>query len=90
MIKKQTRVKLKRKSKAWKQLVKDVFERDKYQCQICDSKFLHHMLAPHHIKSFGSGGSDEKNNLIPLCASCHFKIHNGEIILKKIKYKEEV
>jgi len=29
----------------------------------------------HHVKTRGSGGSDEAHNLMPLCAWCHQKIH---------------
>lgn len=29
----------------------------------------------HHVKTRGSGGTDEAHNLMPLCAWCHTKIH---------------
>lgn len=43
----------------------------------------------HHIKSRGSGGSDEVHNLIPLCRSCHIEIHKGrnKFIDKRPKLK---
>lgn len=33
-------------------------------------------VAPAHIKSRGSGGSDESSNLLSLCLSCHQQQHN--------------
>lgn len=30
----------------------------------------------HHIKSRGSGGSDDKNNLIPVCKTHHCEFHS--------------
>lgn len=30
----------------------------------------------HHIKNFGSGGSNHPNNLIPLCRRHHRMVHN--------------
>jgi 5-methylcytosine-specific restriction endonuclease McrA len=33
----------------------------------------------HHIKSRGSGGGDEADNLVALCFVCHRKAHDGMI-----------
>ena len=33
----------------------------------------------HHVKSKGSGGNDEPDNLVSLCVPCHAKAHNGQI-----------
>jgi hypothetical protein len=33
----------------------------------------------HHVKSRGSGGSDESYNLMPLCFKCHEKIHRSPL-----------
>lgn len=70
---------LNRNSVAWKNLVKEVFERDKYRCRICNNIFPKNMLAPHHLKTVGSGGQDIAENLISVCSFCHYKIHTGEI-----------
>jgi 5-methylcytosine-specific restriction endonuclease McrA len=34
-------------------------------------------LAPHHIKSRGSGGTDEMENIITLCMVCHNAAQEG-------------
>ncbi len=39
----------------------------------------------HHIRGFAKGGSDRKNNLVPLCANCHYKIHHGIITTEQLK-----
>lgn len=31
--------------------------------------------SPHHIKSRGSGGNDDKNNLADLCYEHHHEVH---------------
>lgn len=30
----------------------------------------------HHVKTRGSGGSDEEENLLSLCRGCHIEVHN--------------
>ncbi len=80
--------KLKRNSVAWKRLVKEVFERDRYRCQLCDHIFPMNMLAPHHIKTVGAGGEDTKENLISQCSFCHYAIHNGDV--EAIKKMNEI
>jgi len=76
---KHKRIAIKRNSTAWKKLTQEVFERDRYRCRNCHHLFPKNMLAPHHIKSVGSGGDDTGDNLITVCSFCHFKIHSGEI-----------
>ena len=41
-------------------------------CQVCFGT----AVAPAHIKSRGSGGSDKSSNLLSLCLSCHQHQHN--------------
>lgn len=36
-------------------------------------------LCQHHIKSWGSGGGNEAENLTKLCFVCHGKVHLGSI-----------
>ena len=58
-----------------------VLHRDKYTCQICGKK--HARLEVHHIIYRSQGGTDDENNLITLCESCHSAIHDGKIVLTK-------
>lgn len=60
-----------------------VLDRDKYKCQYCKGKTKDSRLHVHHIIFRSKGGSDEQENLITLCKTCHDKLHNGEISLKK-------
>ena len=46
-------------------------------CQLCYRFFSPDMLAPHHIKTVGSGGGDVLGNLISLCAECHTRVHTS-------------
>lgn len=55
--------------------------RDGYTCQICGAK--HTRLEVHHIKYRSQGGTDDLDNLITLCESCHKKIHAGKIVINK-------
>lgn len=43
------------------------------RCEHCGSR---RGLQVHHLKTRGSGGGDEANNLMVLCLECHHKAHN--------------
>lgn len=46
------------------------------RCEVCGNRWG---LQIHHIKSRGSGGHDEPQNLICLCVACHNQAHNGKL-----------
>ena len=48
----------------------------KGHCELCGNPYR---LEVHHIISKGAGGDDVPENLITLCAFCHFKVHSGQI-----------
>ena len=54
----------------------DYLKRHPY-CEACKTVGQITMVTgmPHHIKSRGSGGSDEDENLLSLCMEDHNKIH---------------
>lgn len=56
-----------------------VLNRDEYKCQICKGKHKDSKLEVHHIIFRSQGGSDEANNLITLCHTCHNALHEGKI-----------
>ena len=56
--------------------------RDKYTCQCCKGKKEDSKLEVHHIIYRSKGGSDESDNLITVCHTCHKKLHDGKIQLK--------
>lgn len=58
-----------------------VLSRDNYKCQHCKGKSKNSKLEVHHIVYRSNGGSDEQENLLTLCSSCHYKLHHGEIAL---------
>ena len=43
-------------------------------CEACGGKSA---MCVHHIKSRGSGGKDDDDNLLALCYECHTAIHSG-------------
>ena len=57
---------------AYRQLCREVLERDGWPCQSCG-----HMegLQVHHIQWRSHLGDDAAENLIALCASCHQEAH---------------
>ena len=68
-----------------------VLTRDTYTCQHCKGKSKDSRLEVHHILYRSEGGSDEQENLITLCKTCHDKVHSNEITLKlKGKKKGEL
>lgn len=56
-----------------------VLNRDNYQCQNCKAKKVG--LEVHHIIYRSNYGSDEENNLITLCKSCHNSVHDESLVL---------
>ncbi len=56
-----------------------VLNRDNYTCQYCKGKNKDSKLEVHHIIYRSKGGSDEADNLITLCHTCHKALHNGII-----------
>lgn len=56
-----------------------VLNRDGYKCQICKGKHKDSKLEVHHIVFRSQGGSDEAENLITLCHTCHKALHDGKI-----------
>lgn len=67
-----------------------VMNRDSYTCQICGAKNTR--LEVHHIVYRSKGGTDDEDNLITLCESCHKKIYKGKINVslktKRLRLKE--
>lgn len=56
-----------------------VLNRDSYKCQCCKGKHKDNKLEVHHIIFRSHGGSNEADNLITLCHTCHKALHNGKI-----------
>lgn len=59
-----------------------VLDRDNHICQHCKGKSKNNRIEVHHIVPRSENGSDEHDNLISLCKTCHDNIHKGKIILK--------
>lgn len=56
-----------------------VLNRDNYTCQYCRGKHKDSRLEVHHIIFRSNGGSDEQENLITLCHTCHKALHGDKI-----------
>ena len=56
-----------------------VLNRDDYICQYCKGKHKDPKLEVHHIIYRSNNGSDEPENLITLCKTCHDAVHTGKI-----------
>jgi 5-methylcytosine-specific restriction endonuclease McrA len=59
-----------------------VLNRDNYTCQHCKGRRKDSKLEVHHIIYRSNGGSDEEDNLITLCHTCHKGVHSKSIKLK--------
>ena len=58
-----------------------ILARDGYKCQCCKGKHKDSLLEVHHIVFRRNGGSDNPDNLITLCHTCHKGVHDGTITL---------
>ena len=59
-----------------------VLYRDNYTCQCCKNKRKDSKLDVHHIIFRSNNGSDDGENLITLCHSCHDDLHHNKISFK--------
>ncbi len=59
-------------STSYRELHRQVLERDSWRCQVCGSM---QQLQVHHLKFRSHSGSDVEQNLITLCAQCHERMH---------------
>lgn len=62
----------------WDQRRREVYQRDRYQCQNCErrgGRHGDHELHCHHIVPKGRGGVHDLTNLITLCKACHNAVH---------------
>lgn len=59
---------------AYRELHRQVLERDRWRCQACGSM---QNLQVHHMEFRSQGGEDSEANLITLCARCHTEMHDG-------------
>lgn len=57
------------------ELYNTVLELFDYRCALNPAHPVPFGSTPHHILPRGAGGKDVIENLIPLCAKCHGKIH---------------
>lgn len=60
-----------------------VLNRDNYICQNCHNKKKQKKdkMEVHHIIYKSKGGSDESDNLITLCSTCHYNVHHKNLKL---------
>ncbi|MGD0842437.1 MAG: HNH endonuclease [Candidatus Acidiferrales bacterium] len=66
------RPRLKLNAEAYRQLCREVLERDGWRCQSCGSI---EGLEVHHIQPRSRLGDDTVENLVALCVMCHQKAH---------------
>lgn len=60
-----------------------VLHRDSYRCRHCRGKSKDKRLRVHHVVFRSQGGTDEPDNLLTLCCTCHDQLHDGLIELKQ-------
>ena len=63
---------LKLDSESYKQLCREVLQRDAWRCQVCGTTSN---LEVHHRQFRSRSGDDSEENLITLCAGCHRALH---------------
>jgi len=66
-----------RGSHFWHEIRREVLKRDNYTCQKCKTRLNSKagQLHIHHKVPISEGGSNDKDNLVTFCFSCHNKIH---------------
>jgi hypothetical protein len=67
-----------------------VLTRDSYKCQNCKGKSGDKRIEVHHIIFRSNGGSDDQDNLMTLCKTCHDEVHDGELFVTGGKRKGQL
>jgi 5-methylcytosine-specific restriction enzyme A len=62
----------------WRQRRREVWERDGGECRGCGRKFGLRDCHVHHVQHRSVRRDDRAANLILLCPSCHFRLHEEE------------
>jgi hypothetical protein len=65
-----------------------VLARDNSTCQHCGGRSKDPCLHVHHLVFRSQHGSDEEENLLTLCKTCHEGVHAGTVILKRTGKKK--
>ena len=68
------RPRLKLEPEAYRELCREVLERDGWRCQWCGRT---EALQVHHVQPRGRLGDDTEENLITLCVGCHQSCHGA-------------
>ena len=63
-------------AKSYRELHRQVLERDGWRCQFCGSM---QQLQVHHLIFRSHSGGDTELNLITLCTGCHKRMHRCQI-----------
>ncbi len=58
--------------RSWRELRKQIYERDNWLCQIC-GKHCKGDIQCHHVIPYRVSQDDKPSNLITLCLSCHYR-----------------
>lgn len=64
----------------WDEKIKEVRQRDGYECWLCDmSNGAHtvtfgHGVETHHVQRYHGGGTNDLGNLLALCKYCHHRV----------------
>jgi 5-methylcytosine-specific restriction endonuclease McrA len=66
------RARIKLPPEAYRELHRQVLNRDNWQCQVCGSR---NNLQVHHKEFRSHSGDDSEGNLITLCPKCHARAH---------------
>ena len=69
-------------SESYRELHRQVLERDGWRCQFCGSM---QNLQVHHLKFRSQSGGDVEQNLITLCAECHAGMHSKRYPIVHVK-----
>ncbi|MBE3094893.1 MAG: HNH endonuclease [Actinobacteria bacterium] len=59
-----------------------IFAKYNYICQIC-KRYSKGNMCLHHIRPIGISNDNSSRNLLPICNSCHYMIHQEYIENKK-------
>lgn len=76
-------------NRAWRQLRAQALDRDNHECQLRGPRCTGHAVQVDHVMPAHRGGTDDVENLVSVCRSCHAAKSQREATVARNRWKRQ-